>query len=223
MALSPNMFGSEKIISEGSGGGLSSWLVFLISQFIFGAALTTLYLGMRGIMRLGGFVASGGPYAITHPAPGWVWVMPVSIILGLTSVFVSFGIGRKIGGLNLMALSWSAVCLSLGWNFMEFGIKPHAAEGPVWGDIISGAVIILIGAIPLILIILVVLSSLRNGKQSPPVPGRAAQNRGWGFSLILQLTAVGLGVFLGSHFFKNLFILNSCFLLTKPFYCCIII
>ena len=47
---------------------------------IFGAAfaVTCLYQGMRPIMRLGGMVASGGPYAITHPAPSWVWILPVS-------------------------------------------------------------------------------------------------------------------------------------------------
>jgi hypothetical protein len=27
---------------------------------------------MRPLMRLGGMVASGGPYAIAHPAPHWV-------------------------------------------------------------------------------------------------------------------------------------------------------
>lgn len=203
MALSSNMFGSGKIISEGSGGGLFRWLVFLISQFIFGAALTNLYLGMRGIMRLGGFVASGGPYAITHPAPGWVWVMPVSIVLGLTSVFVSFGTGRKLGGPNIMALAWSAVCISLGWNFIEFGIKSQAGEGLAWGDIISGAVIILIGAIPLILIIQLVRSSFRDRKQARQVAGQTSQSRGWGFSLVFQLMAVGLGIFLGIRFFEN--------------------
>ena len=207
MASSANMFGSGKIITQGSGGGLIHRLVFLFSQFIFGAALTGLYLGMRGIMRLGGYVASGGPYAITHPAPGWVWVMPVAIILGLATVFTSFAMGKKLGGPNIMALSWSAVCLSLGWNFIEFGIKPQSGAGPAWFDIICGIVIILLGAIPLILIILVIRSSFSSGKQSPHVTGQPSQKRGWVLSLLLQLTAVGLGISLGLRFFTNL--LNS--------------
>ena len=52
-----------------------------IVLFLFSFSLTLLYQGMRAIMYLGGFVASGGPYAIAHPAPGWVWIVPVSIIL----------------------------------------------------------------------------------------------------------------------------------------------
>ena len=40
-----------------------------------------LYQGMAEIMTTqGGFVASGGPYEIAHPAPGWGWLVPVSIL-----------------------------------------------------------------------------------------------------------------------------------------------
>jgi hypothetical protein len=133
MALSSNMFGMGKVISDGSGGGFTRWMVFLTSQFLFGVALTNLYLGMRGVMRLGGFVASGGPYEIAHQAPGWIWIMPVSIFVGLISVFVSFGAGGKLGGPNLMALAWSALFTSLGWNFMEFGFSPPGGQGLSWG------------------------------------------------------------------------------------------
>ena len=50
--------------------------------------MTLLYHSMRGVMDLGGFVASGGPYHIAYQAPGWIWVLPVSIIAGLVFLFL---------------------------------------------------------------------------------------------------------------------------------------
>ena len=120
MTNSKKIFMTGQPISEGSGAKFRHWILFLFSQLCFAISITALYLSMRGIMHLGGFVASGGPYHIAHQAPGWVWMLPVSIFLGLISVFVSFAAGRRIGGPNLMSLAWSALFLSLGWNFLEF-------------------------------------------------------------------------------------------------------
>ena len=53
------------------------------------SASACLYHGMRAMMRLGGMVASGGPYAIEHPAPHWVWVMPLSIVVGMACFFLN--------------------------------------------------------------------------------------------------------------------------------------
>jgi hypothetical protein len=42
-------------------------------------------------------------------------------------------------------MTWSALFLSLGWNFWEYGL----ADGPVWGWIICGVVFVLMGGLPL--------------------------------------------------------------------------
>ena len=62
----------------------------------FGAAfcLSCLYLAMRGLMRLGGQVSSG---VVRGGAPGWIWVVPVSIILGLAMIFASIFM-NQLGG-----------------------------------------------------------------------------------------------------------------------------
>ena len=60
-------------------------------------AISLLYQAMRPIMRLGGFVASGGPYAIEHPAPSWVWIMPVSILFGMVCFFVNCSAAAPTG------------------------------------------------------------------------------------------------------------------------------
>ena len=56
--------------------------LFAVSAFGLAVCLTMLFHGMRGILDLGGFVAAGGSYEIEHPAPDWVWLIPVSIIAG---------------------------------------------------------------------------------------------------------------------------------------------
>ena len=59
-----------------------SLAVVSATSLAFGLCLTLLFFGMRAIMELGGFVAVGGPYEVAHPAPDWVWVLPVSIVGG---------------------------------------------------------------------------------------------------------------------------------------------
>ena len=207
MTNSRKIFMTGQPISEGSGAKFRHWILFLFSQLCFAISITALYLSMRGIMHLGGFVASGGPYHIAHQAPGWVWMLPVSIFLGLISVFVSFAAGRRIGGPNLMSLAWSALFLSLGWNFLEFGFSPPMGQGPVWGWIIPGVLFVPMGAIPLLIIIFSVRKHFRSRREEQShyeTDGESRQKKvKWGPSLLLQLIAVGLGIYLGIGFFNT--------------------
>ena len=207
MAIGTKMSMTGNPISRESGGTITHWIIFLLCQLVFGLALSNLYLGMRGIMRLGGFVASGGPYEIAHQAPGWVWVLPVAIFLGLIAVFISFAARRKIGGPNLMVLAWSALFISLGWNFLEFGFSPPVGEGLAWGWIIPGIIFVPMGVIPLFVVFFVMRSQRRSQREATaqlesrgePIPKKTS----WGPSLLLQLIAVGLGVYLGIGFFNS--------------------
>lgn len=141
---------------------------FLFHFTIFGVAfcITCLYHGMRGIMRLGGIVASGGPYAIAHPAPPWVWVMPLSIVLGMICFFLNLFTGPDGDGINLMVLAWPGLFLSLGWNFMEFTFNPPGG-GLALGWLICGVLFVLMGGLPLLLAFKTmwekISSRLRNG------------------------------------------------------------
>jgi hypothetical protein len=123
----------------------------LVYGTIFGEAfcITCLYLGMRGIMRLGGMVASGGPYAIQHPAPSWVWIMPVSILVGIACFFVNL-MSADDEGVNLMPLAWPGLFLSLGWNFLEFTFNPPGG-GLAWAWLICGVMFVVMGGLPLLL------------------------------------------------------------------------
>ncbi|MBN2345228.1 MAG: hypothetical protein JXO51_02485 [Candidatus Aminicenantes bacterium] len=135
------------------GRGAMGWKRrFLFFFTIFGVAfcISLLYHAMRPIMRLGGMVASGGPYAIAHPAPPWVWVMPVSVMLGMACLFLNLFLAEKDGEVNLMPLAWPALFLSLGWNFLEFAFAPPGG-GLAWGWLVCGVLFALMGGAPLLL------------------------------------------------------------------------
>ncbi len=186
--------------------GRSFWLSFLLSMItIFGLSfsLTCLYLAMRGIMRLGGFVASGGPYEIAHPAPRYVWIFPVSIMVGLACVFINLALAGKVGGLNLAPLAWPALFISLGWNFLEFGFRPPGGEGLAWGWLVCGVVFWLMGFIPLILILAYARQKFRELRFKTKFKETSASEKsgeGMGKRKVIflsQLTALFLGIYCG--------------------------
>jgi len=111
---------------------------------------------MRAVLDIGGACASGGPFVPVQPCPeGVAIVMP----LGMLGLFafggLGFWAGARIGGAwaALPLLAWPALFLSLGWNFLQFGLAPPADlepdGGPVWGWLIPGVIFVLMGAVPL--------------------------------------------------------------------------
>jgi hypothetical protein len=136
-------------------------LIHLFSLFGFVFCLTCLYLAMRGIMRLGGMVASGGPYAIEHPAPGWAWIFPVSMLTGAVFIGLNAFTSRRVGGLSVLALSWPAAFLALGWNFLDFAFNATRGHGLVWGWLVCGIVFVLMGGLPLIYVAQGAIKALR--------------------------------------------------------------
>ncbi len=135
-------------VLPGLDGSLRQWLLFLLPLFLFTFSLVMVYNGMRGVLELGGFVASGGPYEIAHPAPGYVWIFPVFINVMVISMIASPTLGKKVNGPNLMSLSWSALFISLGWNFTEFGFRAVST-----GWIICAVLFMAMGLIPLAVIL----------------------------------------------------------------------
>ena len=140
---------SARIAPVDGEGGCQRGLLFHFTIFGVAFAITCVYHGMRGVMRLGGMVASGGPYAIEHPAPSWVWIMPVSILFGMACLFINLFSGRA-AGVNLMPLAWPGLFLSGGWNFLEFAFNPPGV-GLAWGWLVCGVLFVLMGGLPLLL------------------------------------------------------------------------
>lgn len=123
-----------------------------LTAFGMALCLTLLFFAMRGIMDLGGFVAKGGPYVIAHPSPEWVWLVPASISLGMILGFANTAFAHAADGFTLALPGWSAVFLSLGWNFAEYGVHPPGGGGLIWAWIVCAALFFVMGAAPVLLL-----------------------------------------------------------------------
>jgi hypothetical protein len=115
--------------------------------------IALLWLGMRAVMDLGGFCASGGPYQIAVECPDAVVAStPLSIFGGFLAVgLIIWGAAGLPGAwMSLVFLAWPALFLSLGWNFLEYGFFPPEG-GWVWSWLFCGVLFVLMGAVPLVI------------------------------------------------------------------------
>jgi hypothetical protein len=103
-------------------------------------------------MNIGGYCASGGPYEIAVECPPGVDVV---MLLSIPALFLFGGLmlwkGTRLGGPYawLVALAWPALFLSLGWNFLEYGLRPPGGGGLEFGWLIPGVIFVLMGGVPL--------------------------------------------------------------------------
>jgi hypothetical protein len=116
--------------------------------------LTILWLSMRLVMGIGGACASGGPYVPAVECPDAVVALtPLSIFGIFLFGGLAFWGGAQLGGgwAGLISLAWPALFLSLGWNFLEFGLQPPGAEPGelAWGWLLCAVVFGLMGGGPL--------------------------------------------------------------------------
>lgn len=181
-------------VNRAAGKKKQNWMMAVL--FFFCLALTILYHGMRGVLDLGGFVASGGPYAIAHPAPGWIWIMPVSAILMVATLVVGVNVSIASGfhGSSLMIFSWSAVFISLGWNFLDYGIGFGEKTGPVWSWLVCAFFFMLMGLIPLYFILRNLVKKMKEGKRERPAA--------WIPSLLFQVFLVVVAIAGGGALFR---------------------
>jgi hypothetical protein len=175
-----------------------------VSAFGIFFGLTLLWLGMRTVMATeGGFVAVGGPYEIAHPAPGWIWIMPVSVWIGMGFGALNAVSARWAEGFDLVVPAWSATFLSLGYNFADFGLG-FRGGGLIWGWIICAVAFIPMGAIPLFWLgrgwslptsATWVRDSLISHDRKPSVTSRAVY-------VLLNVIAIPAGIFAAWAFFR---------------------
>jgi hypothetical protein len=153
--------------------------LYLVGVAGLAACLTLVWFGMRAVMNVGGFCAEGGPYVIDTPCPEGV---PIVMVLSIFGLFGFGGLmtwkGQLIGGAyaGLVALAWPALFISLGWNFLEYAIKPPEPDyGIVWGWLIPGILFVVMGAAPLVMLL----------------PSRRVPGGGRGLSGMSSLVGVG--------------------------------
>jgi len=165
------------------------------------ASITVLYRSMGTIMETSGaFVASGGPYEITSPAPGWVWVLPVAIWTML--IFGGFALyaTKKGWGESPLLYGWMGLFISLGWNFLRLGFSPPEFMTSTWGWIVSGVVFWIMGLVPAGFVVSWAIDAFKNARAHAPqetIAGRPTR----GIYLAMQLVGVAAGIVGGSALF----------------------
>lgn len=149
------------------------WVLMVVGLAGTVACLSILFLSMRAVMDVGGRCVSGNSGLNLPPCPdGVAGLMVGSIFLGLG--FLALYALNAIGP-NLVWLAWPALFISLGWNFLQYGIDPPGPEsGPIWGWLICAVVFIAMGVVPLVIGIAVIRSGGTPGPLSAPAKVRAA-------------------------------------------------
>jgi hypothetical protein len=146
--------------------------VFKLFGSLIGAAgvacaLTVVSLGMRSVLNVGGTCASGNsPYVIRQQCPtGVAWLLPVAIWAGLGFLLL-FYLCAPQGGKRCAVLAWPGLFLSLGWNFLQYGlpIDGHSLQA---GWLVPGILFILMGIVPLIFVAPGLLRALRGVPSEP--------------------------------------------------------
>src|SRR5438477_6389299 len=131
------------------------WL--LIGTAGLSACITIVFFGMRAVMDIGGACASGGPYVSANPCPEGVGLlMTFAFPAGFGFAALAGWAGTRIGRgyLAVPLLAWPALFISLGWNFIDYGlVAPPAGESVIWGWLFPGILFVAMGGIPLLIAI----------------------------------------------------------------------
>lgn len=165
----------------------------LMSLGLWGAtmSMTVLYLGMRAVMNVGGSCAEGGAYQIAvHCPQGVAFLMPLSIFVGLFSAFL-YTVFCPPRAPNIAPLFWTALFVSLGWNFLDYGFLPLLQSGD-W-DIswtICGFMFLAMGVGPLFL-----------GKEIFGLQGENSTSPSKSWFILLYVLLISLGIWSGYALF----------------------
>jgi len=109
------------------------------------ASIALLNLGGRAVMELGGFVATGGPYVIAHPAPDWAGIMPLAVVAMLVFGGWSAYLSHRTGGSSLLGLAWAGLFISLGCQFGLMALDPPGQESIAWGWMVCAILFVPMG------------------------------------------------------------------------------
>jgi hypothetical protein len=164
-------------------------LRLLFGLLLFSTSLTLLYLTMRSVLDIGGFCAEGGPYVIEDHCPAGVAMFAPLSIFGML-------IGGGIYALTTVKnspfwtfLFWSALFVSLGWNFLDFAL--NGPEGIVISWMVCAVLFGIIGIGPLVFMRRHGLKKVFLGETFPDSAGM----------LLLHIAAAAGGIVLGLYFF----------------------
>jgi hypothetical protein len=126
------------------------WAGSIIGAGGVALCITIVSQGMRSVEKIGGVCASGNqPFTVAHQCPAGVpGLLTGGIFAGLFFLAL-FAFCASDRAKTAMLLSWSALFLVLGWNFLDSGLHPSGGGTSV-GNLVCAAIFIVMGAVPLV-------------------------------------------------------------------------
>jgi hypothetical protein len=138
------------VMTSGSAPLLRGSIATMLGLTAAVLGLTWLFLGTRGLLVNGGMCAVGGPFQIANPCPEGI---PTAILggigIGAVGLIIYSGPGLRVGP-RLTILILPALFLSLGWNFVYFGIDLPGGAGVSVGLLIAAGLFLIMGGGPLL-------------------------------------------------------------------------
>jgi hypothetical protein len=114
-------------------------VVFAVSAGLAIAGIVWIFMSSGPVMGVGGFVASGGPYAIEHQAEDWIWLptlgAPLMMFAIVANFFTAAALDRPAGA--SMLVFWTAIFGPMSFQFFKYGINAPGG-GRSWAWIICG-------------------------------------------------------------------------------------
>lgn len=140
------------------------------------------WLSMRAVMGVGGSCASGGPYEIATPCPDGSWLIAIAIPMLIITAMIGSALAISVSAPNLLMPMWFLLFASLGWNFLEYGIRGNVEVG----FIVCGVVFELM-ALPVLFLIPAALRSKTKRIEGAPRPW-------WWVVCYLGLASIGISI-----------------------------
>jgi len=158
----------------------SVWMFIGLAGVVIG--LCCLFFSMRSVMEIGGSCGTGtAAQPSSQPCPDGVGGM---MVLGIFGGLIGLAVyAVSAFPINLAPLAWPALFLSLGWNFLDYGINPPGDDGPVFGWLFCAVIFGLMGGVPLI----IGIAAVAKGKESKLRTVDAARLRGFGSKTVTLL------------------------------------
>lgn len=181
-------------VEQGSGVPVGprpgSWIGAAVSAVGIAACVTIVVYGNTALMNEGGFVASGGPYVIAHPAPAGFWILPVAFLgmFGFPALHAVFA--SRIRGFSLLFATWCAIWTVDGAVTLWYGFNPPGGPGLSWGWLVQGTIFVIVGLVSTVLYLLSLWRGWAERK------AEAVGARLWGYAA-MTLAAIIAGVYLG--------------------------
>ncbi len=187
-------------------------ILLLIGLTSFCVALTVLFLSMRAVLGVGGFCAEGGAYVIkTHCPGGTAYLTPLSIFAMLIGGALYFIFSNKTpNSPKWGTFFWSALFVSLGWNFLDFAVHPIEGTEIEYSLLFCGIMFVLMGIVPLLFprfLVEIFYSNSSNSLttilfgQSIPTTTITKWYESRFFLLFMHFAAVALGIYAGMRIF----------------------